>query len=72
MRCWLVFGVSTDHPVAEDVAAVADASLGLALAVVVHWALATVVLRPRPWIGATALVCAAPVVWFWWDVSQMT
>jgi len=58
--------------VAEDVAAVADASLGLALAVVVHWALATVVLRPRPWIVATALVCAAPVVWFWWDVSQMT
>lgn len=67
---WLAFGVSAEHPAPEDVAAVQDASLGLTLTVLVPWVLAGIVLRPHVRVIVTALVCAAPAIWFWWDVSQ--
>jgi hypothetical protein len=69
---WLALGVSVDRPAPEDVAAAGDASRGLLLTVLVPWALASIVLRPHLRVVVTALVCAAPAIWFWREVSQMT
>lgn len=68
---WLAFGVSAEHPAPEDVAAVRDGARGLTLAILIPWLLASIILRPHQRIVATALVCAAPAVWFWCEVSQM-
>ncbi len=67
---WLAFGVSAEHPAPEDVAAVQEGSWGLTLTVLVPWVLASIVLRPHLRVIVTALVCAAPAIWFWWGVSQ--
>lgn len=68
---WLAFGVSTEHPAPENVAAVAGGARALTLFVLVPWLLAAVVLRPRLRILVAALVCASPAALFWWEVSQM-
>jgi hypothetical protein len=68
---WLAFGVSAENPAPEDVVAVEDGARGLTLTVLIPWLLACVGLRPRLRILVTALVCAAPAIWFWWEVSHM-
>jgi hypothetical protein len=43
----------------------------MTMTVLVPWVLASIVLRRHLRVTVTALVCIAPAVWFWWDVSQM-
>lgn len=68
---WLAFGVSAEHPAPEDVAAVEHGSRGLIRILLIPWLLASVILRPHLRILVTALVCTAPAIWFWWEVSRM-
>lgn len=66
---WLSFGVSGENPPPEAVATANEASRGLVLTVLAPWALACVVLR-RVRVLMTGLVCSAPAIWFWWEVSR--
>ena len=69
---WIALGVSVDRPTPEDAAAARDASRGLLLTVLAPWALASIVLRPHLRVVVTGLLCAAPAIWCWREVSQMT
>jgi hypothetical protein len=69
---WIALGVSVDRPTPEDAAAARDASRGLLLTVLAPWALASSVLRPHLRVVVTALLCAAPAIWCWREVSQVT
>ena len=68
---WLAFGVSAEHPSPQSVASVQDGARGLTLTVLIPWLLASIILRPHLRVVVTALVCAAPTIWFWCEVSQM-
>ncbi len=48
-----------------------DGARGLIRILLIPWLLASVILRPHLRILVTALVCTAPAIWFWWEVSQM-
>ena len=68
---WLAFGVSAEHPAPETVAAVEHGARGLILTLLLPWLLASVILRPHIRVLVAALVCTAPAIWFWWEVSRM-
>lgn len=68
---WLAFGLSAEHPAPETVAAAEEASRGLTLTVLVPWAAAAIVIRPHLRVVVTALVCAAPALWYWCDIQAM-
>jgi hypothetical protein len=67
---WLAFGMSGEPPAPETVIAVQDGARRLTLTLIVPWALAAILLRPRLRVVLTALMCITPAIWFWWDVGQ--